>query len=108
MQPILTYDSNNMPQALFYGASSIILHKEGKFTQVGGTDFIVNPADPAISGGGGLDKEIQDEGGNSVRKAVSKIGTKKLNERCPFGQARITKAGNLQHVAVIHAVGPTC
>jgi len=83
---------------------AIHLHKNGGYTHVP-ADFIVNPAKPDLMGGGGLDQVVHNAGGPAIKAACRHI-SKKHGERCPTGEARITKAGNLPHTAVIHTVGP--
>jgi len=68
-------------------------------------DAIVNAANPMMLGGGGVDGAIHEAAGplllESCRKVKAVDGI-----RCPFGEARITKAGNLPAKYVVHAVGP--
>ena len=67
-------------------------------------DAIVNAANAALSGGGGVDGAIHRAGGPSIMADLdvvrSKIG------RCPPGDAVFTGAGRLPARWVIHAVGP--
>lgn len=77
---------------------------EGDITQAK-VDAIVNAANPKMLGGGGVDGAIHQAAGPSLLAACRKV--KKVNGvRCPFGEARITCAGDLQADYVIHAVGP--
>lgn len=63
-------------------------------------DAIVNAANEALAGGGGVDGAIHQAGGPVIREACQKIGA------CPVGRAVVTTAGNLPACRVIHTVGP--
>src|SRR5438046_4910049 len=64
------------------------------------TDGIVNAANRALAGGGGVDGAIHRAGGPEIMAACSALGG------CPTGEARATGAGRLAARHVIHAVGP--
>jgi O-acetyl-ADP-ribose deacetylase len=64
-------------------------------------DAVVNAANAALAGGGGVD--------GAVHRAAGPGLMRELNERyqgCPTGSAVITGAGRLTARHVIHAVGP--
>ena len=63
-------------------------------------DAIVNPSDPALSGGGGLDAAIHKAAGPELAEECGKIGS------CPPGGAVCTSAGKLKCRYIIHTAGP--
>ena len=69
------------------------------------TDAIVNAANPAMLGGGGVDGAIHRAAGPELIKACQAVAVKD-GVRCPPGEARITPAGKLAAKFVIHTVGP--
>lgn len=68
-------------------------------------DAIVNAANPKMLGGGGVDGAIHRAAGAKLLEACRKIEPHN-GIRCPFGESRITEAGNLNAKFVIHTVGP--
>ena len=64
------------------------------------TDAIVNAANTALAGGGGVDGAIHRAAGPTVKAEASKLAP------CPPGEARITGGGRLKAAHIIHAVGP--
>ena len=68
-------------------------------------DAVVNAANPAMLGGGGVDGAIHRTAGRVLLEACKQV--KPVNGiRCPTGEARITPAGQLKARHVIHTVGP--
>ena len=67
-------------------------------------DAIVNAANSALAGGGGVDGAIHRAGGRAVMADLERrYGAGRY---CPTGSAVISDAGNLPARWVIHAVGP--
>ncbi len=67
------------------------------------TDAIVNAANSALAGGGGVDGAIHRAAGWRQLQAALK---QDYPEGCPTGQAVITSGFNLSAQYIIHAVGP--
>ena len=67
-------------------------------------DAIVNAANAALQGGGGVDGAIHQRGGAVILAECQEII--KRQGLCATGQAVLTSAGNLSAKYVIHTVGP--
>ncbi len=67
-------------------------------------DVIVNAANEALIGGGGVDGAIRRAGGDAIEEACAEIRARQGG--CPTGEAVITTGGNLAARYVIHTVGP--
>src|SRR2546427_4159629 len=76
---------------------------QGDITRIP-ADAIVNAANSALAGGGGVDGAIHRAGGSSIMRELDAI--RKEIGRCPTGSAVVTGAGNLPAKFVFHAVGP--
>jgi O-acetyl-ADP-ribose deacetylase (regulator of RNase III) len=83
------------------GASLCLI--QGDITRLE-VDAIVNAANSALAGGGGVDGAIHRAGGPSLMTELSRIRAE--IGRCPTGKAVVTGAGLLKARIVIHAVGP--
>lgn len=66
------------------------------------TDAIVNAANAALAGGGGVDGAIHRTAGAAVMAETQQ----KYPDGCPTGSAVATGAGNLPNKRIFHAVGP--
>ena len=77
--------------------------REGDITRVA-ADAIVNAANSALAGGGGVDGAIHRAGGPEIMRELDRI--RSAIGQCPAGSAVATGAGNLPAKYVFHAVGP--
>jgi O-acetyl-ADP-ribose deacetylase (regulator of RNase III) len=76
---------------------------QGDITKIR-VDAIVNAANSALAGGGGVDGAIHAAGGPEVMAELDVI--RKQIGRCEPGNAVVTSAGRLPARYVFHAVGP--
>ncbi|HEY3836414.1 MAG TPA: O-acetyl-ADP-ribose deacetylase [Bryobacteraceae bacterium] len=77
--------------------------ERGDITRVP-VDAIVNAANSALAGGGGVDGAIHRAGGPSLMQELD--GIREREGGCPTGSAVVTRAGKLPARFVFHAVGP--
>src|SRR5450631_2935780 len=75
----------------------------GDITRVA-ADAIVNAANSALAGGGGVDGAVHRAGGPEIMRELDEIRGR--IGQCPTGQAVMSGAGKLPARFVIHAVGP--
>ncbi|MEO5561734.1 MAG: O-acetyl-ADP-ribose deacetylase [Dokdonella sp.] len=69
-------------------------------------DAIVNAANEALLGGGGVDGAIHREAGPNLLATCRALPQVRPGVRCPTGEARITPGFRLPARFVIHTVGP--
>lgn len=67
-------------------------------------DAMVNAANSALAGGGGVDGAIHRAGGPAIMRELDLI--REQSGECPTGDAVCTTAGSLPAQYVFHAVGP--
>lgn len=80
-----------------------IVLQEGDITRVS-VDAMVNAANSALAGGGGVDGAIHRAGGPEIMRELD--GIRRKAGGCPTGSAVATGAGRLPAKYVFHAVGP--
>jgi O-acetyl-ADP-ribose deacetylase len=76
---------------------------QGDITRVA-ADAIVNAANSALAGGGGVDGAIHRAGGPAIMADLEHRHGRARH--CPTGSAVVSDAGDLEARIVIHAVGP--
>jgi O-acetyl-ADP-ribose deacetylase (regulator of RNase III) len=84
------------------GSGRKIILREGDITRIP-ADAIVNAANSALAGGGGVDGAIHRAGGPAIMQELDAI---RRRGQCPTGSAVVTGAGKLPAKYVFHAVGP--
>ena len=96
-----------MPTGVTTFLSGRVLALRGDITAQS-VDAIVNAANSALLGGGGVDGAIHAKGGPEILKACEEIRRTRFPKGLPTGEAVITTAGRLQARFIIHTVGPIC
>src|SRR6266478_6554238 len=86
-----------------YPGSRLVRLTIGDITR-GPADVIVNAANSALMGGGGVDGAIHRAGGPSIMRELDVI--REASGHCPTGSAVVTSARALPAKYVFHAVGP--
>ena len=97
---IPSYASKGLPYIMRNSISLI----EGDITKIP-ADAIVNAANAALAGGGGVDGAIHHVGGPSIMHELDEIRAR--TGGCPTGEAVITGAGDLPARWVIHTSVPS-
>ena len=91
------------------GATSLIITEGDILTQP--VQAIVNAANASLLGGSGIDGVIHKAAGPDLLNECKQILAEDNGDRCPTGQARLTKAHNIteqnSHIqSIVHTVGP--
>ncbi len=86
-----------MTTQVIHGVTLVLLR--GNIVEVQ-ADAIVNAANSALAGGGGVDGAIHRAGGPTIMQECRQY------DGCPTGSAVATTAGRLKAQYVFHAVGP--
>lgn len=92
-----------MTATSFLGGRVIVT--TGDITSIA-VDAIVNAANAALMGGGGVDGEIHRRGGPAIPAACQELRRTRYPDGLPVGDAVLTIAGNLPARFVVHTVGP--
>jgi O-acetyl-ADP-ribose deacetylase (regulator of RNase III) len=95
----VTHETGSRQTSIEAGRGRVAL-AQGDITSLP-ADAIVNAANAALAGGGGVDGAIHRAGGPSIMAEL-----RERYEGCPTGGAVVTGAGALPARWVIHAVGP--
>ena len=82
-----------------------VVVKVGDITQEA-VDAVVNAANSALLGGGGVDGAIHRAGGPAILEECRSIRVTRYPEGLPTGGAVLTTAGDMPARQVIHTVGP--
>jgi O-acetyl-ADP-ribose deacetylase len=80
-----------------------VTYIQGDITRIA-ADAIVNAANSALAGGGGVDGAIHRAGGPAIMADLERRHGR--GRHCPTGSAVVSDAGDLAARIVIHAVGP--
>src|SRR5438132_5381130 len=86
-----------------FPGSKVLRLEIGDITRTA-ADVIVNAANSALAGGGGVDGAIHRAGGPSIMEELREI--RRQIGSCPTGSAVATSAGALPARWIFHAVGP--
>ena len=86
-------------------AGTLVVLVQSDITRVA-ADAVVNAANAALAGGGGVDGAIHRAGGRAIPEACRALPYVSAGVKCPTGEVRSTTAGDLDAKWVIHAVGP--
>lgn len=78
---------------------------QGDITRLS-VDAIVNAANSALGGGGGVDGAIHRAAGPSLLRDCLALPLVSPGVRCPTGDVRVTAGGELAARYVVHGVGP--
>lgn len=95
-------DTESLKTSFFEDRVSLVL---GDITREN-VDVIVNAANSALLGGGGVDGAIHRAGGPAILEECREIRRTRLPQGLPTGEAVITTGGKLPARYVIHTVGP--
>ena len=69
-------------------------------------DAVVNAANTALAGGGGVDGAIHEAAGPELAAACRAFRADARGVRCPTGEVRVTPAFGVSARCILHAVGP--